>query len=382
MEDQLVDPGILKQCAAFPQYIEAKLGFRNHWYLTIFSHELREGEFAAHSILGDRLLMSRVNGRVYAVRDRCTHRGVPFSRKPECFKKGTVTCWYHAFTYSFETGELVAILTAPNSNQIGRRRIQTFPVEEAKGLVFVFIGDIEPPPLADDVPPGFLDADLAVRGVRQEVAANWRIGCENGFDSTHIFIHRNSVLVEGNDLALPLGFRPTGRQAFRVVDEETGPKGVYDLLGEHSEPVFEGKLGGETVERGHLGGTRVAWDISIWLPGALRVNPWPDPSLTQYEWYVPVDENRHSYLQTLARRVDSDAQEAAFAEEFESKWRALALAGFNDDDIWAREAQQEFYRNDEAWIQERLFEPDANIVQWRKLASRRNRGIQRRKHLF
>jgi len=382
VEEPLVDPRVVKQCAAFPNYIEAKLGFRNHWYPTIFSHELGEGAFVAHSILGDRLLMSRVDGRVYAIRDRCTHRGVPFSRKPECFKKGTVTCWYHAFTYSLATGELVAILTAPNSNQIGRRRVQTFPVEEAKGIVFVFMGDIEPPPLADDVPPGFLDANLAVRGVRQEVAANWRIGCENGFDSTHIFIHRDSVLVEGNDLALPLGFRPTSREAFRVVDEEGGPQGVYDLLAEHSEPVFEGKLGDEIVARGHLGSTRVAWEISIWLPGALRVNPWPDPSLTQYEWYVPVDENRHSYVQTLARRVDSEAEEAAFAEEFDRKWRELALAGFNDDDIWAREAQQEFYRNDEAWIRERLFEPDANIVQWRKLASRKNRGIQRREHLL
>ncbi len=302
-QEPLVDPKVVEQCGAFPGYIEAKLGFRNHWYPTLFSHEIGEGEFVAHMLLGDRLLMSRVDGRVYAIRDRCIHRGVPLSRKPECFKKGTVTCWYHAFTYDLATGELVAILTAPSSNQIGRRSIKTFPVQEEKGIVFVFVGDIEPPPLSDDVPPGFLDADLAVRGVRQEVASNWRLGCENGFDATHIFIHKDSVLVKGNDLALPLGFRPTGREVFRVVDEETGPTGVYDLLGEHSEPIFEGKLDGEIVRRGHMGSTRVAWDISIWLPGALRVNPWPDPSMTQYEWYVPIDEGRHVYLQTLARRV-------------------------------------------------------------------------------
>ena len=380
--EPLVDPEIVRQCAAFPGYVEAKLGFRNHWYPTVFSEEIGEGEFLAHEILGDRVLMSRVDGKVYAIRDRCVHRGVPLSRKPECFKKGTVTCWYHAFTYSLATGELVAILTSPNSNQIGRRRIRTFPVQEAQGIVFLFVGDIEPPPLSDDVPPGFLDADLAVRGARQEVGSNWRLGCENGFDATHIFIHKDSVLVEGNDLALPLGFRPTGRKAFRVVEEATGPAGVYDLLGEHSEPVFEGKLDGETVRRGHMGATRVAWDISIWLPGALRVNPWPDPSMIQYEWYVPIDESRHFYLQTLARRVANEHEERVFAEEFEGKWRKLALAGFNDDDIWAREAQQEFYQHDEAWLKERLFEPDGNIVQWHTLASRRNRGIQRREDLF
>ncbi len=380
--EPLVDPDVVRKCAAFPEYIEAKLGFRNHWYPTLFSDEVREGEFVAHRILGDRVLMTRVDGHVYAIRDRCSHRGVPFSRKPECFKKGTVTCWYHAFTYSMETGELVAILTSPNSNQIGRRRIPTFPAQEAKGLVFLFMGDIAPPPLSSDVPPGFLDEELVVRGVRREVASNWRIGCENGFDSTHVFIHKDSVLVKGNDIALPLGFSPTGKEAFRVVDEEEGPAGVYDLIGEHSEPVFEGTLDGEVVRCGHMGQTRVAMDISLWLPGALRVNPWPDPSLVQYEWYVPIDEDHHFYLATLGRRVANAEEADAFFREFDEKWRELALAGFNDDDIWAREAQQEFYYNDEAWLQERLFEPDANIVQWRKLASRRNRGIQQREHLL
>lgn len=167
-----------------------------------------------------------------------------------------------------------------------------------------------------------------------------------------------------------------------MVEAADGPRGVYDLLGEHSEPIFEGKVLGETVLHGHLGQTRVAYNISIWLPGVLRVHPWPDPSLTQFEWYVPIDADRHFYVQTLGRRVANAEEEARFAAEFDSKWRTLALAGFNDDDIWAREAQQEFYRHDEAWLEERLFEPDNNIIQWRKLASRYNRGIQQRAHLF
>jgi carbazole 1,9a-dioxygenase terminal dioxygenase component len=380
--EPLVDPAIVAKCSQYPGYIEAKLGFRNHWYPTLFSHELAEGAFKAHPILGDRLLLTRVDGRVLAVRDRCIHRGVPFSRKPECYRKGTLSCWYHGFTYRLETGELCDILTDPGSNLIGRARLRTFPVIETKGLIFVFVGDIDPPPLADDVPPGFLDEDVAVLGARQEVAANWRMGCENGFDSTHIFIHKQSVLVEGNDLCLPLGFVPTSRETFKVVDEATGPKGVYDLLADHCEPVFEGKVEGQTVLSGHMGATRVAYNISLWLPCALRVFPWPQPGMIQFEWYVPIDAERHFYIQALARSVANAEEERAFTEEFHAKWRDLALAGFNDDDVWAREAQQDFYRHDEAWITERLFEPDRNISQWRRLASRRNRGIQGREHLF
>ncbi len=377
---QLVEQAVLDKCSLYPDYVEAKLGFRNHWYPTLFSDELAEGEFKSHRILGDRLLLTRVDGKVFAVRDRCSHRGVAFSRRPECFKKGTITCWYHAFTYKLETGELCDIITNPRSNLIGRVHIPVYQVQEAKGIIFVFMGDIDPPELDDDLPPDFLDENVAIRGVRQEVASNWRIGCENGFDSTHVFIHKESILVKGNDISLPLGFVPTSKETFKIVDEETGPKGVYDLLADHCEPVFEGKVEGETVMRGHMGANRVAYDISIWLPGVLRVDPWPDPSLTQFEWYVPIDEDNHFYIQTLGRTISSPEDEDIFAKEFDEKWQPMALAGFNDDDIWAREAQQEFYKNDEAWYKEQLFEPDRNISKWRQLASRRNRGIQRYEH--
>ena len=382
MTKPLVDPEILKKCSLYPEYVEAKLGFRNHWYPTIFSHELQEGEFKAFPILGDRLLLSRVDGQVYAVRDRCLHRGVPFSKKPECYKKGTITCWYHAFTFNLADGKLCDIITNPRSNLIGQVSIATFPVQEAKGIIFVFMGDIEPPPLANDVPPGFLDDDRAIRGVRQEVASNWRIGCENGFDSTHVFIHKDSVLLHGNDIALPLGFIPTSKDTFKVVDEPEGPKGVYDLLAEHCDVVFEGTVEGEPALNGHMGEKHVAFDISIWLPGVLRVNPFPDPSLTQYEWYVPLDENNHYYIQTLGRQVNSADEETTFDVEFTEKWKSMALAGFNDDDIWAREAQQTFYQHDEAWYKEQLFEPDRNISKWRQLASQHNRGIQRYENIL
>ena len=56
------------------------------------------------------------------------------------------------------------------------------------------------------------------------------------------------------------------------------------------------------------------------------------------------------------------------------------LAILNDDDVWAREAGEAFYAGDVGWVEERLYEPDLAIVEWRKLASRRNRGIQKPEH--
>jgi carbazole 1,9a-dioxygenase len=380
-----VDPDILRQVKVGRDYVAAKYGFRNHWYPALLSEELNEGSPTPLQICGEKILINRVDGVPYAIKDQCVHKGVPFSKKLECYQKGTITCWYHGFTYRFSDGLLTGVVGMPSSNVIGRRRVKTYPMIEKKGVVFVFVGDEDavPPPLEHDVPPGFLDDGVAVRGRRQEVAANWRIGCENGFDSTHIFIHRDSILVEGGDLALPLGLIPTGKESYRVEDKEGGPKGVYDLFSpEHVMPVFEGKIGNETVLTGAMHGKNVLpQTISLWLPCALKVDPWPAPHLTQFEWYVPIDGDRHVYFQFLATKVAGEEEEQEFDTEYHERWIDLALIGFNKDDIWAREASQPFYADDTGWIREQLFEADGNIVKWRWLAGKHHRGIQEPHHV-
>lgn len=98
-----------------------------------------------------------------------------------------------------------------------------------------------------------------------ESATAGAVGCENGFDSTHIFIHKDSVLLEDVDLALPLGLQPRGRHAFTAVTADGGPKGAFDNFGpEHVIPVFTGTIEGEAVLHGRAqGSNRVPHDISM-----------------------------------------------------------------------------------------------------------------------
>lgn len=380
-----VDPDILAKVRVGREYVEAKYGFRNHWYPAVFSHELDEGKTLPIELLGEKILLKRIDGKVFGLRDFCVHRGVQLSKKVECYTKDTITCWYHGFTYRFDDGVLCDIIGVGESAIIGKRSIKTYPVQEAKGLVFVFVGDegFPLPPLIEDVPPKFLDDDIVIRGIRRVINSNWRLGAENGFDSTHIFIHKDAILTEDNDLGLPLGLVPKGRHSFKKVEEPGGPKGVFDLFGaEEVTPVFEGKISGETVLMGRPQGKNVIpHNISMWLPGVLRVDPWPDPSLTQFEWYVPINGTQHIYLQTLGCRVKNEKEEAAFNRAFEKRWVTVALRGFNDDDVWAREATEPFYADDTGWLKEQLFEPDGNIIEWRRLASKHNRGIQRPEHI-
>ena len=382
---EFVDEEILSNVRVGREYIAAKYGFRNHWYPVRLSKEVTEGEPVAVTLLGENILLNRIDGVVYAIKDRCVHRGVPLSKKIECYTKQTITCWYHGFTYRFSDGVLCDIAGTESSAVIGKRRLKTYPIREAKGLIFVFVGDddIEIPPLSEDVPPSFLDDDMVIRAQWRTVEANWRIGAENGFDSTHIFIHKDSVLIEDADLALPLGLQPQGRHAFNTITESQGPKGVFDNFSPDTIiPVFKATIEGEEVLNGAMGGKNmVPHTISMWLPCVLRVEPWPVPELSQFEWYVPINGKQHIYLQSLGKRCQNTDEELEFDHEFNERWVPKALNGFNDDDVWAREATEPFYADDTGWLKEQLFEPDGNIVQWRKMASAHARGIQRPEHI-
>src|SRR5882757_36852 len=125
------------------EYVDATLGFRNHWYPAFFSSELGEADvsdehgdevksFKVATLLGERILFRRIDGEIHAVQDWCLHRGVPFSTRPECYTKDTITCWYHGFTYDVPSGDLKTILTDPESPLIGKMKLRSYPVVEAK----------------------------------------------------------------------------------------------------------------------------------------------------------------------------------------------------------------------------------------------------------
>tara|TARA_R110002096_G_scaffold424348_1_gene632201 strand:- start:10112 stop:11299 length:1188 start_codon:yes stop_codon:yes gene_type:complete len=385
--NQLVDPDILKRSRKWKGYVEAKLGFKNHWYPVLFSNEVEEGQPVTAKVLGENLLINRVDGEVHVIRDKCMHRNVKLSRKLECHTKGSITCWYHGFTYRWSDGKLTNVIAAPNSKIAdGTRGIKSFPSQEAKGLVFVFIGDsdFDVPPLSTDLPPNFLDEDKYIMGKRENVKSNWRQGVENGFDTTHIYIHRDAKLIANNNLLLPLGFAPpeTPVKGWETHDDPSKPRGIVDSYeGQHLVPAFHGTIEGEKVleisDTSLEGKNLIPGQISIWMPATLKVDPWPDPSLTQFEFYVPVDAENHMYIQTIGKTVHSEEEKRDFIQEYHSRWKVFGLEDFNSPDIWAREAAEEAYADDYGWIDESLFEADTNILAFRELISKHNRGIQR-----
>jgi carbazole 1,9a-dioxygenase terminal dioxygenase component len=366
---------------AWQAYRDAVLGFRNHWYPVFFSAALAEGKFKALEILGEKILFKRIEGTVFAIADRCIHRGVPLSVKPESHSLHTISCWYHGFTYDFRDGKLVAVITDPECPMIGREKIRAYPIHEVKGLVFIFIGDGEPPALALDVQPGLLDHDLVLypEGENVVVNANWRLGAENGIDASHIYIHRNARILDTKEMALPFSSYFANREQM-VIDKDGGPKGVVKGSGKKLS-VWSSELEGNRIQPRYLPqvNAKVAelTDTSLWLPCGLKVDPFPDKGTAQFEWYVPRNEKSHYYIVTWGKHVANAAETEAFLKNMSSDVRRQ-IREFNEDDVLAREAMEQYYAEEGGWEQEMLFRPDMVVIEWRKLASRRNRGVQKR----
>ena len=204
---------------------------------------------------------------------------------------------------------------------------------------------------------------------------------ENGFDASHIYIHRNSRLVVGARRVLPLATLICSREGMVIADEGR-PKGVVKGSGKRI-PIWETEIEGVKVRPRILPGEiegldRTSPDTSMWIPCGLKVDPFPVPGMIQFEWYVPVDERSHMYTVTWGTYVQSPAEVERFHGEVDSYSKELITGGFNNDDVLAREQIERFYAEEDGWHRERLYRPDLIITEWRKLASVHNRGIQRR----
>lgn len=375
-----------RQKRAYEPYLKADWGLANHWYPALFSHELANDDVKGVTIGGVPILLRRAKGVAYALRDQCLHRGVKLSLKPTCFNDSTVSCWYHGYTYDLADGELRSIVAAPDDELIGKVALQTFPVEEVNGMIFVFVGDrgyAPVPPLADDLPIHIpedhpfrvahpLDENAVILGIHRTGQANWRLAVENGFDPGHVLIHRDAEIVIVYDMALPLGFKPVSDKATEVIEGD-GPKGIMNMYGtEHYVPVLANEELGQYAR-----GTVIPMGLrtSMYLPGVLMVENWPKQGLVQYEWYVPVDDKRHEYWEVIVAPCNSPEEKEAFQREYINLWEPMALRGFNDADLFAREAMQPFYEDGTGWEEEQMCSLDAVIMGWRRIVSRHNRGI-------
>lgn len=350
--------------STWPRYDAAEIGFREYWYPALQTKKLGRRALT-RTLLGDNILFLREGGKVFALNDRCLHRGVPLSVTanrfgglggPRRLFPGAITCGYHGWTYDLESGTLVAALPdGPDSPICGKVRLRTYPVEERLGWIWIYMGEQEPPPLDSDIPQELLQTPY-FWGVRVSVRqGNWRFPLENAIDEAHPrFLHREALWTYFKR-AQPGWYRS------HVKYVEDGRYVTYQPYDVHMEDEYPG-LGKWPRKRWFQHGKSAVQRVCVGLPCVVRVN---QPGFLIVSWYVPIDAGHHMAIQTVAK-FGRGPKVWAFGLYYWLFYRWVNQLMFGNQDY------QMIKLTDAP--PERLFRPDVSIIAWRKMCERARGG--------
>jgi phenylpropionate dioxygenase-like ring-hydroxylating dioxygenase large terminal subunit len=172
-----------------------ELGLRNYWYPVLAGWRLGRKPRSV-KLLGEDIVLFRDRGKLYALSDRCPHRGARLSQGKCLYPgTGTLSCPYHGWTFSGETGRCVAkLMEGPDAPLPRQAVVKSYPVRELRGAIWLFVGDIEAPPLEDDVPECLTaTADWHGFSTWRTYRCNWRIMKDNLCHDLHApFVHRHA----------------------------------------------------------------------------------------------------------------------------------------------------------------------------------------------
>ena len=163
---------------------------REYWIPVLLSSELEapDGPPLRTRMLGENLIAFRDSaGRVGMVADACPHRGASlfFGRNEE---EG-LRCVYHGWKFDV-TGACVDMPSEPaESNFKSKVRAHAYPCNERSGIVWVYMGDLDPPPPLPDLEANMLpDGEYAIGKTLR--FCNWFQALEGDIDTGHAgFLH-------------------------------------------------------------------------------------------------------------------------------------------------------------------------------------------------
>lgn len=164
---------------------------RNAWYVAAASDEVKDRPLA-RTLLNEPVVLSRdKGGNVFALEDRCCHRGAPLSL-------GWVTerglmCGYHGLEFDV-TGACVDV-PGHRGTIPARARVKSYPVFEKTDFIWIWMGDAEKadPSLIVDYPPKD-QLSWPRASDMLHVKANYVMVLENLMDLSHLsYVHRDSI---------------------------------------------------------------------------------------------------------------------------------------------------------------------------------------------
>ena len=165
--------------------------FRRYWLPALQSDEIpdADGTPARVQILGEDLVAFRdTSGRVGLLNGSCAHRGASLvlGRNEE----GGLRCLYHGWKYDTDGRCMETPAEPPQSTFKDKVRMTAYPVHEAGGVIWAYMGPREKqPPFPDFLWTRLPESHRTANKVLEE--CNYFQGVEGGVDGIHSsYLHR------------------------------------------------------------------------------------------------------------------------------------------------------------------------------------------------
>lgn len=230
------------------------------WYCVGRSEAFATGKVRPVDLDGEQLVIGReASGALFALRDRCPHRGMALSKGR--FDEGGLTCPFHGWRFGTD-GRCrdVPTLSSSDAADFSKIAIQRFPVRESAG--FAWVNSYLGPGTGTDVPAlpdlGFAAAGRVV--VELAVEASFDLTTLSLVDPGHVaFVHDSWWFRPSKTLREKVKtFTPTPHGFTMTSHGTTTSSPVYKLLGGAPEVEIEFRLPGVRLERIEAGTKRLA----------------------------------------------------------------------------------------------------------------------------
>lgn len=158
---------------------------RRHWVPALLSEQVaeRDGQPVRVRLFGEDLVAFRdSDGEIGVLGEYCPHRKASlfFGRNEEC----GLRCLYHGWKFDTK-GNVVEMVSEPaESGFADKVKHKAYPVEEAGGFVWVYMGPPEEKPVFDP-PPWAPTPEAKVSIVKIDIPCNWAQIMEGQIDSAH-----------------------------------------------------------------------------------------------------------------------------------------------------------------------------------------------------
>jgi phenylpropionate dioxygenase-like ring-hydroxylating dioxygenase large terminal subunit len=132
---------------------DQSLYLKNLWYLACHGSFLKQDKLMGKEMLGEKIVLGRdKNGKPFALRDNCAHRGVPLSKG--WFKNDTLQCCYHGWEFGTDgTCKSIPALPPGGTIDISKIKVFQYPCKEINGTIWVYIPDKKIPGIEPKNPP-------------------------------------------------------------------------------------------------------------------------------------------------------------------------------------------------------------------------------------